>query len=67
MGELSVATVDIVIAAVILVSAVYAALRGLLRETLAIFSWALAAYVTLRVVPRLPAHASRIYRACLAG
>lgn len=51
MGELSVATVDIVIAAVILVSAVYAAMRGLLRETLAIFSWALAAYLTLRVFP----------------
>lgn len=51
MGELSVATVDIVIASVVLVSAVYAALRGLLRETLSIFSWALAAYLTLRLFP----------------
>jgi len=51
MGELSVTTVDLVIASVILVSAVYAALRGLLRETLSLFSWALAAYLTLRVFP----------------
>ena len=55
MGELSVelsfTTVDIAIATVILVSAVYAAIRGLLRETLSIFSWALAAYLTLRLFP----------------
>jgi membrane protein required for colicin V production len=51
MGELSFTTVDVVIAAVILVSAAYAALRGLLRETLSIFSWALAAYLTLRLFP----------------
>ena len=51
MGELSITTVDIAIAAVILVSAAYAAMRGLLRETLSIFSWALAAYLTLRLFP----------------
>ncbi len=51
MGEVSVTIVDLLIACVILVSAVYAALRGLLRETLSIFSWALAAYLTLRLFP----------------
>jgi membrane protein required for colicin V production len=51
MGELSFTTVDIAIAAVILVSAVYAGMRGLLRETLSIFSWALSAYLTLRLLP----------------
>ena len=50
-GEISFTTVDVVIAAIILVSAVYAAYRGLLRETLSIFSWALAAYLTLRLFP----------------
>lgn len=51
MGELSVTTVDIAIGAVILVSAAHAAMRGLLRETLSIFSWALAAYLALRLFP----------------
>ncbi len=50
-GEISFTSVDVAIGAVILVSAIYAAMRGLLRETLSIFSWALAAYLTLRLFP----------------
>ncbi len=51
MGEVSVTLVDLAIAGVILVSALYALWRGLLRETLSIFSWAVAAYLTLRLFP----------------
>jgi membrane protein required for colicin V production len=51
MGELSVTIVDLVVGAVILLSALLAAWRGLMRETLSIFSWAVAAYVTLRFFP----------------
>jgi membrane protein required for colicin V production len=48
MGEVSVTVIDLAIAGVILVSAIYGAVRGLMRETLSIFSWAAAAYVALR-------------------
>jgi len=51
MGELSVTVVDLVVAAVILLSSLLAAWRGLMRETLSIFAWAVAAYVTLRFFP----------------
>lgn len=51
MGEVSITIVDLLIAAVILISAAYAAWRGLLRETLSIFSWAVAAYLTLLLFP----------------
>lgn len=51
MGEVSVTVIDLLIAGVILVSAIYAALRGLMRETLSIFAWAAAAYVSLRFFP----------------
>ncbi len=51
MGEISVTVVDALIVLVILMSAGYAAYRGLMRETLSIFSWAVSAYVTLRFFP----------------
>lgn len=51
MGEVSVTIIDLVIAATILVSAIYGAVRGLMRETLSIFSWAAAAYSALRFYP----------------
>ena len=51
MGQVSITIVDLLIAIVVLVSAIYAAWRGLLRETLAVFSWAVAAYLTLRLFP----------------
>ncbi|MEE8438982.1 MAG: CvpA family protein [Micropepsaceae bacterium] len=51
MGEVSVTIVDLLIAVVILVSALFATWRGLLRETLSVFSWAVSAYLTLRLFP----------------
>jgi membrane protein required for colicin V production len=51
MGEFSIAVVDVVIVLVILVSAGYAAYRGLMRETLLVFAWAAAAYATLAFGP----------------
>jgi len=39
--------IDVVVGLVIVASAVYAAWKGLLRETLSIFAWALAAYASL--------------------
>jgi membrane protein required for colicin V production len=51
MGEVSVTIVDFLIAIVVFVSAIYAAWRGLLRETVAVFSWVIAAYLTLRLFP----------------
>jgi membrane protein required for colicin V production len=51
MGELSIAIVDLIIAVVVLVSASYAAWRGLMRETLSIFSFAVSVYLTLLLFP----------------
>jgi membrane protein required for colicin V production len=51
MGEVSVTIVDLTIAIVVLVSAIFATWRGLLRETLSVFSWAVAAYLSLRFFP----------------
>jgi len=51
MGEVSITIVDLLIAIVILVSAIFATWRGLLRETLSVFSWVAAAYLTLRLFP----------------
>lgn len=51
MSELSFTAVDVLFALIILASAAYAAWRGLIRETLSIFSWAVSAYVTLRFFP----------------
>ncbi len=51
MSELSFTAVDVLFALFLLASAAYAAWRGLIRETLSIFSWAVSAYVTLRFFP----------------
>jgi membrane protein required for colicin V production len=51
MAELSLTPIDFVVIAVILVSAVFAMLRGLVHETLAILAWAGGAYVALRFTP----------------
>jgi membrane protein required for colicin V production len=51
MGEFSVTVVDVLVVLVILVSAAYAIYRGLMRETLSIFAWVAAAFVTLRFFP----------------
>jgi membrane protein required for colicin V production len=51
MTSVSITVVDIAVALVILISALYATMRGLIRETLSIFSWAAAAYVALRFFP----------------
>lgn len=51
MTALSITVVDIVAGLVILVSAILATWRGLMRETLSIFSWVIAAYATLVLFP----------------
>src|SRR6266550_4617088 len=51
MGQLSVTAIDILVVAVILVSAGYAAFRGLVHETFAVLEWVVAAYVALRFTP----------------
>ena len=53
MGQLSVTAIDILVAVVILVSAGYAAFRGLVHETFAVLEWVAAAYVALRFTPLL--------------
>jgi uncharacterized membrane protein required for colicin V production len=45
--------IDFLVVAVVLVSAVYAAYRGFLNETLTIFAWAAAAFATLYFGPWL--------------
>jgi len=51
MGQLSVTAIDILVVVVILVSAGYAAFRGLVHETFAVLEWVAAAYVALRFTP----------------
>jgi len=51
MGELSITAIDVVVVAVILVSAGYAMFRGLIHETFDIIEWVAAAYVALRFTP----------------
>jgi membrane protein required for colicin V production len=51
MGQLSVTAVDIFVVVVILVSAGYAAYRGLVHETFTIIEWVAAGYVALRFTP----------------
>src|SRR5262245_7667743 len=53
MGELSVTVVDVVVIAVVLVSAGFAMWRGLIAETFAIFEWVLGAIVAIRFAPVL--------------
>jgi membrane protein required for colicin V production len=51
MSDLPVNTIDIVVIAVILISAFLALWRGLVRETFSIFEWVASAYVALRFAP----------------
>ena len=51
MGQLSVTAIDILVVVVIVVSAGYAAFRGLVHETFAVLEWVAAAYVALRFTP----------------
>jgi len=48
MGGLSITVIDAVVVAVILISAVLAMWRGLIKETFSIFEWVGGAYVALR-------------------
>jgi len=51
MGQLSVTAIDILVVVVILVSAGYAGMRGLVHETFAIIEWVAAGYIALRFTP----------------
>lgn len=51
MGELSITTVDVLVAIVVLASAGYAVWRGLIRETLSVFSWVASGYLMLLFGP----------------
>jgi membrane protein required for colicin V production len=51
MGDFSITVVDVMVVAVVLVSAGYAAWRGLVSETFAIFEWVAATYIALRFTP----------------
>src|SRR5690242_9285400 len=51
MSGLPVSTIDIVVIAIVLISAIIALWRGLVRETFSIFEWVASAYVALRLAP----------------
>jgi uncharacterized membrane protein required for colicin V production len=51
MAELSLTTTDIVIIAVIAISAAFAMYRGLIHETFAILAWIVGGYAALRLTP----------------
>ena len=51
MGNFSITFIDVLVVAVIIVSAAYAAWRGLVLETFAIFQWVAAGYCALRFTP----------------
>jgi membrane protein required for colicin V production len=51
MSALSLTAIDIVVIVVILMSAVFAAARGLVHETFAILAWIVGAFIALRVTP----------------
>ena len=51
MADLHFSFVDLVVAAIVLVSAAFAIYRGFVRETLSIFAWAAAAFGTLYFGP----------------
>ena len=57
MSALNLTYVDPIVVIVILVSAIYAAYRGFVSETLSIFAWAAAAFATLFFGPRLAPYA----------
>ena len=51
MGELSITAVDVLVAVVLLVSALFATWRGLVSETFAIFEWVAGGFAALRFTP----------------
>jgi membrane protein required for colicin V production len=51
MSGLPVSTIDIIVIAVVLASALVALWRGVVRETFSIFEWVASAYVALRLAP----------------
>src|SRR5258705_2091672 len=51
MGALSITVIDVVVVAVVLISAVLAMWRGIIHETFSIFEWVGGAYVALRFAP----------------
>jgi len=51
MSDLPVNTIDIVVIAIVLISAFVALWRGLVRETFSIFEWVASAYAALRLAP----------------
>ena len=51
MSGLPVTTIDLIVIAIVLVSAVVALWRGLVRETFSIFEWVASAYAALRLAP----------------
>ena len=51
MSGLPVNAIDIVVIAIVFLSAVVALWRGLVRETFSIFEWVASAYVALRLAP----------------
>jgi membrane protein required for colicin V production len=53
MGDLSITAFDVLVVLVVLASAGYAVWRGLIRETLAVFSWVASGYVALLFGPTL--------------
>src|ERR1700722_19670062 len=64
--NLSFTIVDYLVAAVIIISAGYAAYRGFVNETLTIFAWVAAAFATLYFGPWLvPLAHSKIASPCL--
>ncbi len=53
MSALGITILDLIVVAVLLISAIYAAYRGFVSETLSIFAWAAAAFATLFFGPKL--------------
>ena len=51
MGEMSITSLDVLVAAVLVLSAGFAMWRGLVHETFAILEWVAGAYVALRFTP----------------
>jgi len=59
MSGLAVNTIDLVVIAIVLISAFVALWRGLVRETFSIFEWVASAYAAIRLTP--------IFQPMLAG
>jgi len=70
MAELHITWVDIAVVAILILSTILAVARGFVRETLSIFAWAAAAFVTLYfghyAVPLLAPHMSPMLAQILA-